>query len=158
MSKKIMSNTLSHKGYTGSIDISVEDGCLHGRILFIDDIVTYEGDTVEEVKSSFIAAVDRYLDYCEETGKPANKPYSGTFNVRIGPDAHRKAVEIAHLNNMTLNDFVSQSIKVAIEKNGILEVEHTHHHKVTIVDGKPSATMVASMDKPNSWEKINAVH
>jgi predicted HicB family RNase H-like nuclease len=61
-----MNETLSHKGYTGSVEVSIEDCCLHGKILFIEDIITYEGNAVEEIKSSFIEAVDRYLSYCDE--------------------------------------------------------------------------------------------
>lgn len=53
MSKDLM----MHKGFTGSMEASIEDECLHGRILFIDDIVTYEGETVAELKDSFVAAV-----------------------------------------------------------------------------------------------------
>ncbi|MEI8326181.1 MAG: toxin-antitoxin system HicB family antitoxin, partial [Betaproteobacteria bacterium] len=83
---------LTHKGFTGSCEVSLEDGCLVGRVLFIDDIVTYEGETVPDLKANFEAAVDRYLAYCKRTGKAANKPYSGTFNVRVGADLHRKAV------------------------------------------------------------------
>ena len=67
-------NNLSYKGYTGTIDASVEDNCLHGRILFIDDVIAYEGTAVDDIKLSFEKAVDRYLAYCEETGKPANVP------------------------------------------------------------------------------------
>lgn len=151
-------NKFTYKGYTGTIDISIEDGCLHGQILFIDDIITYEGDTVDDIKTSFKEAVDRYLAYCKETGKPANKPYSGTFNIRVGPEIHRKAVEVAYHRGITLNDFVSQSIQAAIEQNGVVKVEHTHHHNITITDNQASATVVATMEKPLAWEKINALH
>ena len=58
-------NKLSHKGYTGSIEVSIEDNCLHGRILFIEDIVTYEGETVDDLATSFKDAVDRYVTYCK---------------------------------------------------------------------------------------------
>lgn len=150
-----MSN-LSYKGYTGTIEASIEDGCLHGNILFIEDIITYEGNTVDDIVLSFNDAVDRYLTYCKETGKPANKPYSGTFNVRVGQDVHRKAVEVAFHRNITLNDFVAQSIKTAIEQDGIVRVEHTHNHNITITDSQTSATIVATMEKPRAWEKFDA--
>lgn len=111
-----MSNqTFSYKGYTGSIEVSVEDGCLHGEILFIDDIITYEGIGVEELRTAFTEAVDRYISYCEETGKPANKPYSGTFNVRIGKELHRKAAQKAYLEGKKLNEFVTQCIRKNLE-------------------------------------------
>ncbi|MBW1670421.1 MAG: type II toxin-antitoxin system HicB family antitoxin [Deltaproteobacteria bacterium] len=150
-------NNLSYKGYTGTIEASIEDGCLHGQILFITDIITYEGNTVDEIKTSFEEAVDHYLTYCEETGKPANKPYSGTFNVRVGQDLHRKAVEVAFHLGITLNEFVAQSIKNAIEQNGVIRLEHTHHHNITITDNQTSTTAVATTDKPLAWEKFNAI-
>lgn len=151
-----MSN-LTYKGYTGTIEASIEDGCLHGQILFITDIITYEGNTVDDIKTSFEEAVDHYLAYCQDTGKPANKPYSGTFNVRVGQDLHRKAVEVAYNQSITLNDFVAQSIKNAIEKNGVIKLEHTHHHNITITDNQTSTTVVATMEKPLAWEKLNAI-
>ena len=151
-----MSN-LTYKGYTGTIEASIEDGCLHGQILFITDIITYEGNTVDDIKTSFEEAVDHYLAYCHDTGKPANKPYSGTFNVRVGQDLHRKAVEVAYNQSITLNDFVAQSIKKAIEKNGVIKLEHTHHHNITITDNQTSTTVVATMEKPLAWEKLNAI-
>jgi predicted HicB family RNase H-like nuclease len=151
-----MSN-LAYKGYTGTIEASIEDGCLHGQILFITDIITYEGNTVDDIKTSFEEAVDHYLAYCQNTGKPANKPYSGTFNVRVGQDLHRKAVEVAYNQSITLNDFVAQSIKNAIEKNGVIKLEHTHHHNIIITDNQTSTTVVATMEKPLAWEKLNAI-
>ena len=150
-------NKLTYKSYIGTIDASVEDSCLHGQILFIDDIITYEGNTVPEIKTSFKEAVDRYLAYCKETGRPANKPYSGTFNVRVGQELHRKAVEIACHRGITLNDFVTQSIKDAIEQNGVIKLEHTHHHCITITDSQTSTTVVATMEIPHGWENINAI-
>jgi predicted HicB family RNase H-like nuclease len=116
-------NKLSHNGYTGSVEVSFEDNCLHGRVLFIDDLITYEGITAEELLVSFKAAVDHYLTYCKESGKPANKPFSGTFNVRIGQELHRKASHEAHAHNLSLNDYVVQAIKAAMEQNAVVKAE-----------------------------------
>ncbi|MCJ7602828.1 MAG: type II toxin-antitoxin system HicB family antitoxin [Desulfobulbaceae bacterium] len=150
-------NNLTYKGYTGTIEASIEDGCLHGQLLFITDIITYEGNTVDEIKASFEEAVDHYLAYCKETGKPANKPYSGTFNVRVGQELHRKAVEVAYNQGINLNDFVVQSIKNSIVQNGVIKLEYTHHHNITITDNQTSTTVVATTDKPLAWEKFNAI-
>lgn len=66
-----MKNTtqLKYKKYTGSIEISLEDNCLHGRILFINDLITYGGNTLNELKSNFKNAVDRYIKYCDTNDK-----------------------------------------------------------------------------------------
>ncbi|MCI5137998.1 MAG: type II toxin-antitoxin system HicB family antitoxin [Candidatus Electrothrix sp. AR1] len=119
--------SLSYESYTGSIKVSIEDNCLHGKILFIDDIITYEGDTVDELRISFEEAVKHYISYCEETGKSANKPYSGTFNVRVGQEFHRKAAKKAYQEGISLNDFVTQCLRKELQDEGVT-VKHMHHH------------------------------
>ena len=37
---------LAHKGYNGSIETSVEDNVLHGKVLCINDLVTYEATVI----------------------------------------------------------------------------------------------------------------
>ncbi|MDR5170707.1 type II toxin-antitoxin system HicB family antitoxin [Methylobacillus flagellatus] len=94
---------LTYKGYTGSVETSIEDECLHGKILFINDVITYEGDTVPELKSNFESAVERYIHYCNDKGVEPNKPYSGTFNVRIGPERHALIAKEAMKAGNSLN-------------------------------------------------------
>lgn len=102
--------TLSYLGYTGSVEVSVEDDCLFGKILFIDDLIVYEGETPGKLEAAFKEAVDRYIAYCKSKGKNPNKPYSGSFNVRIGEERHRAASIAAAENGQNLNDFVSTAI------------------------------------------------
>lgn len=59
--KESMYDVLIYKGYVGSIEISLEDGCLYGKILGIRDLVLYEGNTLTELENDFRAAVDVYL-------------------------------------------------------------------------------------------------
>lgn len=58
--------TLSHNEYLGSVEVSLQDNCLCGRILFIDDLVSYEGQTVGELRLAFEEAVEHYLSTCKE--------------------------------------------------------------------------------------------
>ena len=66
--------TFSHRGYDGSAELSIEDGCLHGEILHISDSVSYEGATVQEIQAAFVEAVEDYISTCEEIGKSPDKP------------------------------------------------------------------------------------
>lgn len=101
-----MSTTLSHRGYTGTAEVSLEDGCLIGRVLHIRDIIAYEGESIAELETAFQSAVDDYLAFCEEAGKSPDKPYSGTFNVRVGEELHKKLAGAALINNVSLNEYV----------------------------------------------------
>lgn len=61
--------TLRYKGYTGSVEYCDEDECLYGKVLGMDgNQITYEGKSIEELKSDFEGAVDFYIDCCHERG------------------------------------------------------------------------------------------
>jgi predicted HicB family RNase H-like nuclease len=110
-----MSEVLSHRGYSGTAEVSIEDGCLVGRVLHIRDIIAYEGCNVDALKRSFEEAVDDYLAHCAEISKSPDKPYSGSFNVRTGPDRHRSLVEIGASLKKGLNETVNHMIDYYLE-------------------------------------------
>ena len=148
---------LTYKGYIGSIEVSIEDICLHGRILFVDDLVTYEGNNVTEIRAAFQDAVDRYLNHCQRVGKAANKPYSGTFNVRIGPELHSKAARVAHQKKIKLNEFVKLAIQAAIDTDRVITHKHQHQHNVNvIVEGDGTTTTVLARMETPLWETPDA--
>lgn len=146
----------SYKKYSGSVEYSIEDSCLFGRVLHIDDQIIYEGDTISDLKQAFECAVDEYLAYCKATGKDADKTYSGTFNIRTGSDLHRKAVVAARLRDLTLNEYIVKAIEASVDRNGLTKVEHTHSHEITIRAIGQTATHLATMTKPSGWGGIDA--
>ena len=100
----------SYKGYFGSGEIDQEDGCLSGKILYVDDLIMYEGQTFLELKAAFQDAVDDYLVTCASLGKEPNKSFSGHFNIRIGADNHLRAWRAATRAGKSLNDWVKNCI------------------------------------------------
>ena len=105
-----MNNQLKHNGYIGSIEASVEDNCLFGKVLFIKALVSYEGKTVAELDAAFREAVDDYLTTCQALGQTPEKPCKGSFNVRVGHDLHLAAALAASRKKVTLNDLTRQAL------------------------------------------------
>ncbi len=105
---------LKYKGFYGSIEVSLEDDCLFGKVEFIEPLVNYEGDNVQALACAFENAVDDYLADCKKFGREPAKPYKGSFNVRVGSELHKKALVAAKEKSMNLNEFVKQSIQHAI--------------------------------------------
>jgi len=103
---KIAKDTITYKGYIGSVRYSDEDGVFFGKIEGISDLVTFEGQSVPELKNTFHEAVDGYLEHCKEIGKNPDKPCRGSFNVRIKPELHRKIVMKASLMKLSLNRYI----------------------------------------------------
>jgi predicted HicB family RNase H-like nuclease len=110
-----MKNTMRHKGFIGSIHYSPEDECFHGRIEGIDDLVSFEGRSVDELKKSFKEAVEDYLELCRTTGKALARSYKGSFNVRVAPELHKQAVRKAISEGITLNRLVRRALEKEIE-------------------------------------------
>jgi predicted RNase H-like HicB family nuclease len=55
--------TLNHKGYTGTVDWNDTDGVYYGQVNGIEqDLVSYEGKTLEELEKDFKEALEQYLD------------------------------------------------------------------------------------------------
>ena len=101
---------MKYKEYYASICYEDETSTFYGEIEDIDDLVTFEADTVAGLKKEFKNAVEEYLDLCKRNNMEPNKPYKGTFNVRIKPELHRKAVKASKILNMSLNQFVEKAI------------------------------------------------
>lgn len=59
-----MDNTIEYKNFIGSVSFSSEDEVFHGKIEGIDDLVTFEGVTVADLKSAFEEAVEDYIEIC----------------------------------------------------------------------------------------------
>ena len=104
-------NQMIYKGYTGSIEWSEPDNLFYGKILGIRSLVLYDGENLEDLKKDFHEAIDFYLDSCIEEGIKPEKPFSGSFNVRISPKIHQLAVEEAYEKDTSLNSIVSAALK-----------------------------------------------
>lgn len=57
---------LEHKGYTATVEFDADDGILVGRVIGVNDVVTFHGATVEEVVAAFRETVDDYLAACSK--------------------------------------------------------------------------------------------
>ncbi|MCP1174368.1 type II toxin-antitoxin system HicB family antitoxin [Ralstonia chuxiongensis] len=127
-----MNNMLEYRNYYGSVAYSSEDRCLMGKLEFIDDLILFDGTTVEEIELAFHDAVDSYLEFCAERGKEPSATFKGTFNVRVGSELHRKAAVAARKNGQTLNDFVKCAIEHMLYEDPRAHEKPVHHyHLVT---------------------------
>lgn len=106
-----MKDVLTYKNFIGSVHFSAEDEVFFGKIEGIDDLISFEGTTVSELQQAFHEAVEDYIELCREAGKQALKSYKGSFNVRVSPEIHKKAVRRATLQGISLNQFVQKALE-----------------------------------------------
>ena len=101
---------MTHRGYAARIEYSDEDGCLIGRVAGIQDIITFHGDSVEEIRKAFEEAVDFYIDTCDKRGKEPQKPFSGRLMLRLPPELHARLAIQAQTEGKSLNSLVTEAL------------------------------------------------
>jgi predicted HicB family RNase H-like nuclease len=106
-----VNNILEYKEYCGTVEYSAVDGVLFGKVLGINSLISYEGDSVQMLKENFESAVIDYLEACEKEGIEPEKAYKGKFNVRVSPELHKKLVKYSASHGQTLNSTVEEAIK-----------------------------------------------
>jgi len=109
--------TLSYKGYEGSAELDMDRGVCRGKVLFVNDLVTYETVTPAQLQGEFEAAVDDYIATCLQIGKSPQRPFKGLFNVRVSPDLHKMAAVRAVADSTTLNDIVTRALSAYLSMN-----------------------------------------
>ena len=67
---------MAYQGYTSSMTIDADDKIIVGRVLDIDDIVSFQGNAVVAFEAAFQAAVDGYIAACAQLGSAPEKPAS----------------------------------------------------------------------------------
>lgn len=105
---------LKYKGYAGTIEYSKEDELLYGKVIGIKGLLSYEGSTGSDLEANFKEIIDEYLEDCKTSNIKPEKPFKGSFNVRIPSDVHRDAVLKAMELNTSLNSFVAESIQARL--------------------------------------------
>lgn len=103
--------TLQYNGFEGSAEIDTDTLICRGKVLFIDDLVTYKANSPAELVQEFHAAVDDYVETCAQVGKAPQKPCKGQFNVRVTPELHRQAQLRATLEETSLNAVVASALE-----------------------------------------------
>jgi predicted HicB family RNase H-like nuclease len=104
-------NTLTYKNYIGSVSFSSEDEVFYGKIEHINDLITFESDNAHDLKKAFREAVDDYTSFCKEKGIDPDKPFKGSFNVRLKPSVHKLLYQKAIQKGMSLNKFIETTLE-----------------------------------------------
>ena len=106
-----MSDMLEYKGYNGTVEYSDADKILYGKVLGVKGYMSYIGDSLESLRKDFEEMIDDYLEECAEDGVEPQKPYKGSFNVRISPELHRTIALYSASRGQTLNSTVEEALQ-----------------------------------------------
>ena len=106
---------MEYKGYFAKVEFDDRANIFHGEVINLRDVITFEGETVEELIQAFHDSVDDYLEFCVGRREDPEKPYSGKFVVRVEPELHKSISIEARKRGKSLNSLVSEALSKAIE-------------------------------------------
>jgi len=109
-----MTNKITYKEFIGTVSFASEDEVFYGKIEGINDLVTFEGSSVVDLKNAFQESVDEYIELCKELGKDVSRSFKGSFNVRVRPELHARAYQNALIHGKTLNQFIQEAIELKL--------------------------------------------
>ena len=104
---------MEYKGYFAKVEFDDETDIFHGEVINLRDVVTFQGQTVDELHQAFRDSIDDYLEFCAERGEEPDKPYSGKFMVRVEPELHKTIAIRARQDGKSLNSWVHDTLAKA---------------------------------------------
>jgi predicted HicB family RNase H-like nuclease len=99
---------MQYKGYVGVAGVDLQRGLIRGKVVNVRDTITFQGETVAKARKAFEESVDDYLDFCASLGEEPEKPFSGTFLVRVKPEVHRDLSAAAQIKGVSVNKLVGR--------------------------------------------------
>ena len=104
--------------YTIELTPDPEDG---GWVVSVKELpgCLSQGDTIEEAMEMIRDAMSGWIEVCLEDGVPIPEPrsdeqFSGKFQVRVPRSLHRKLVETANTEGVSLNQFINVALAEAL--------------------------------------------
>lgn len=103
-------NLIQYKGYHARIEYDADDNIFVGSVLGINDVLAFHSNNTKDIEKKFHDCIDDYLDLCKKINKEPEREYTGSFSVRVEPEAQRVAVLCAAANNISFNQYVGKAI------------------------------------------------
>lgn len=109
---------IEYKGYSGVFEFDPSIDAFHGRVVGLQDVVTFQGRSLDELRQEMGESVEDYLEFCAKVGKDPERPYRGEFLVRTTPKVHRAAAIEAEASGLSLNAWVESVITTVVKERG----------------------------------------
>ncbi|MBP7964851.1 MAG: type II toxin-antitoxin system HicB family antitoxin [Caldilineaceae bacterium] len=60
---------MEYKNHIGKVELDDEAGIFHGDVINLRDVITFQGETIDELSQAFHDSVDDYLEFCKARGE-----------------------------------------------------------------------------------------
>ncbi|KOR31646.1 HicB [Achromatium sp. WMS3] len=101
---------MQYKGYLSKIKFDDQADIFHGEVINIRDVITFQGQSVNELRQAFEDSIEDYLAFCSERHEEPEAPFSGHFTMRLSPEQHRKVLVCAEKSGKSMDTWISETL------------------------------------------------
>ena len=105
---------IEYKGYIGAVDFDPEIDLFHGTVINTNDVITFYGSSVSELREEMQKSIEGYLEFCTEQGITPENPFSGEFTIQTSPEMHCKLALNAERLNLDFNVYLQEVLEEAV--------------------------------------------
>ena len=106
---------IEYKGYVGAFEFDAELETFHGTIVNTNDVISFYGASVAELREEMQRSVEEYLSFCREQHKEPEKPFSGKMMIRTSPALHRRVALEASRRRLSMNAFLQEVLEDVLD-------------------------------------------
>ena len=107
-------NRMSYQGYEARVDYDEEANLLHGEVVNLRDVITFQARSVDDLKLALQDSVEDYRAFCKERGEAPEEPYIGQFMMRLEPALYQAAADAARTSGLSLDRWIAEQLEKAL--------------------------------------------
>jgi len=105
---------IEYKGYLGVFDFDPEIDSFHGTVINTNDVITFYGSSVTELRQEMRKSIEVYLEFCQEQEREPEEPSSGKLIIQTSPELHRRVALEAARRHEALNTYLQDILEKAV--------------------------------------------
>ena len=108
---------IEYKGYIGVVDFDPEIDLFHGTVINTQDVITFYGASVTELREEMQKSLEVYFEVCKEQGKVPDKPFSGTLTIQTSPELYGRIALNAARRQLEIGVYLQEVLEKAVSAN-----------------------------------------
>ena len=105
---------IEYKGYIGVVDFDPEIDLFHGTVINTQDVITFYGASVVELREEMQKSLEIYFEVCEEQGKVPDKPFSGVVTIQTSPELYGRIALNAARRQLEIDAYLQEILEKAV--------------------------------------------
>lgn len=107
---------MHHGDYVARVTYDEAIGSFFGEVINTADVITFYGQSVEELRREMAVSIEAHLEACAAMGVEPSRTYSGRFNLRLDPEAHARIAAAAAADNKSMNAWIADTLARAADR------------------------------------------